>query len=551
MNELTEEQLEAVNHEEGPALCIAVPGSGKTHLLTHRFKALIDKGVDPKRVLLCTFSVKAAEQLTDKANDLGIKQKTKIAKTLHSICFRIMKAEWKNVKALKYFKANDFHIARPSYFTNLIEKEDIKFSSYSYFSAWERWKDFGKINELANPFYKDTWEFWEFVQRKAEDSTPATFGDLLCWTKELFEANEEVAFKWSNIWDYILLDEAQDTSSVQWDILNVFNKENNLMAVGDDNQSIYSFRAANLSSFVEFSKQPGCHLYTLSKNFRSHQKITELSDKLMKNYSLSIKKQMVPYKLEGPDVKFLSPDSPEQEAYYITKLIDPNKIASTVILARTNSLLEPFERALLEKGYPFKRAGGAEGFYKLPWIAPILRMLTKYQEGTLSNKQTMILSAVPQNPSGLIYEIVEGKIGLKAKFTELEEDSTPNEDWTTMIQVATNYSTLEEYLRIILPLTQAQQDTKDAVTLSTTHRAKGLEWDTVFCIGIVDGFIPHSNAEDIDEERRILYVMVSRAEEKLIISSPKYYAGKPRDPSRFIQELNPKFEDCITDEIYE
>lgn len=550
-NNLTKEQLKAVVHDKGPALCIAVPGSGKTHLLSHRMKALIEHGVDPKRILLCTFSVKSAGELSQRIKDLGINPKLASAKTLHSICFRIMKSEWPSVKSIKHFKADDFQIARPHFFTSMLEEEKTKFNPYAYYVAWERWKDFGRAAALEDPNYSSTWKFWELKQREAVVATPATFGDLLNWTFDLFRSNEAVAEKWGEMWDYILLDEAQDTSRIQWAILRTFNSTNNFMAVGDDNQSIYSFRAADIRSFLEFSQGKKCKVYPLSKNFRSHAKITSLADELMKGHTISPKKKMVPYKEDGPSVRFIRPKDQEQEAYIISKLIDPKNLGKTAILARTNSVLEPFERALMRAGYAFQRVGGGTSFYRLPWIEPIIRILIKYQEGSLSKRRAEALAPLAQTPSSLIVGILDGPIGLRKKFKDREEDSTPDEDWMALLQVAVRYKTLTDYLKIIRPLTDHQDiESSDSITLSTTHRAKGLEWDTVFCAGISEGIIPHNKSNDEEEERRILYVMVSRASERLIITCPETYYGQTREPSRFIDDLDPEFDSKIIDEIY-
>lgn len=547
MIELTTEQIEAINHEDGPALCIAVPGSGKTQLLTHRMKNLIEKGIDPKRILLCTFSVKAAEELSYRVNSLGVDKKIKAAKTLHSLCFRIMKSEWPRMQELKGFTAKTFQIVSSYYFTSKVQA-NTPFDAYEYYTAWERWKDFGKDAALENQYYSFIWNKWEQIQRENEEFTPATFGDLLCWTLELFQKNKEVAKKWSEMWDYILLDEAQDTSKVQWAILNTFDKKKNIMAVGDDFQSIYQFRGADLPDFIAFTKTPNCKVYSLSKNFRSHSKITKLADSLMHNKSLAEKKAMVPYKIEGPEVLFVRPDDTEHEANIISKLIDPKKVGSTAILARTNAILEPFERILMAAGYPYRKPGGSEGFYHLPWIAPVIRILVKYQAGELVGRRADQLKKLPQIPVHLILGILDGPIGLKQKFKDKEEDSSKEEDWMTMLQVSTKYDTLKDYLAAIIPLTVDQHEGTEAIILSTCHKAKGLEWDTVFCVGLVEGIMPHAKAEDDEEERRILYVMISRAAENLIISCPKHIFGLPKRMSPFIAELKPVFNDNILDD---
>jgi superfamily I DNA/RNA helicase len=207
------------------------------------------------------------------------------------------------------------------------------------------------------------------------------------------------------------------------------------------------------------------------------------------------------------------------------------------VLARTNASLESVERNLTFFNLPYRRLGNSRSFYQLPWIKQVLDILKKYDTQKLSQKRMRFLAMTDQSVKSLLHEIIYGAIDLKRKFINgREEDSSAEDDWKALIAGAENVKGIKTFLRNVEKM-QNHTESDNAVTLSTVHRAKGLEWHTVYCVGVTDRMMPHPKAEDPEEERRILFVMVTRAAERLVVSCPTHQFGKRTLPSPFLARV--------------
>jgi DNA helicase-2/ATP-dependent DNA helicase PcrA len=393
------------------------------------------------------------------------------------------------------------------------------------------------------------WRYWQAMEqwRRSLPVTLLTFSDLQLWALDLLEYRPEIAKKWQAKWAHVMIDEAQDTSDIQWSLINHLSRPESLFIVGDENQSIYGFRAAVPQNFLEFANRPGCKVYSLSTNYRSHDRIVEAANKLIASTRSPLKKEMRPHKEGGAALDYFKASDAQQEAFEVITRIkklkesDPDlKWGQIAVISRTNAPLESYERLFDECGIPFTRLGAHSNFYSRASVQEVIKTLTRYQEKLLPPTLQEKFLRVNQSPASLINAVISGPGKLKEKWSEKSEDDIPEEDWAQLVQVALGFDTLEAFLEKVKywqTLRSSEEKDMHHVSITTAHQAKGLEWDHVFCVAMCDLQIPHPRAQDKEEEKRILYVMITRAAKALCLSNPSNLFGKKTKPSPLILPL--------------
>lgn len=619
--ELNDEQYRVVCSSDGSKLVLAGAGSGKTRTLVYRVAWLVSSGVKPEEILLLTFTNKAANEMLERVAHLIFddkKNKLPIwGGTFHSVANRLLKMYGDSVGLDKGFTILDSddskslinHILKDS-FLNLPKKqkpspglvqESISFSTNSGIDLKEGIEiKFPQWLEFVNEFEEIEIEY----RKRKRDSKFLDFDDLLFYFKELV-SREKIGKLLRDKWQHVLIDEYQDTNYLQAEIIKeLCLKKNNVLAVGDDAQSIYSFRAADIKNIIEFPQIfKGCEVYKLEKNYRSTPEILNLANRVIsenqnqfvKNLKAILKSHIKPYLVALRDNK--------EEAYFIVSKIrdfidegkKPNDIA---VLFRAGSHCQSLEMELNRAGIPYEMRGGMRFFERshVKDVIAFLKILNNpndyvaffrilnFYEGIgeitvknifdqvkgardieevvdipikLPNKAgdgwkhfimflKKILKDKNNNPGKLISKIVEEYyFYLSLKYEDFKER---HEDLVQLSYFASSFSDLKHFL----DETALQEsfnlkknvDKRDCIILSTIHQAKGLEWDVVFLINLTSDSLPHPlcvSEYEIEEERRLFYVAITRAKRYLFLTYPlcmfRYGELKSTEPSEFIKGM--------------
>ena len=628
INGLNERQREAVTCDKQYIRVIAGAGSGKTKVLTSRISYLIDNGVDPIRVLAITFTNKASKEMKERVlkNYDGIFGIPFIS-TFHSFCVRFLREE---IKILNYPK--DFNIIDEEDKTKLI-KEILKDKNIdknylnhktmiNYISYYKTY--YYKGNYVKSVFNeekeKDKKSVYDEYSRRLEKMQCLDFDDLLLKTYQILVVNDDIRRKWQNKFDHILVDEFQDTNDIQFDLVRLLvGKNNNLFVVGDPDQTIYTWRGANLNIIMEFNNTfENAQTIVLDTNYRSSKKILECANKLIKNNKYRLSKDLIAHHGEGEKVVYNNCSDSFREAELVAKTIieEKNKYDleynDFAILYRANYLSRDIESALSRNAIPYKIYGGVK-FYERKEIKDSMAylrllvnrqddlsltriinepkrgvgetLLNKYRE--IANEQNVSLySAIEDNlieckraetrnnlneffavidkyseqvEKGIelanILDSLLKEIGYYAMIEEDEEEQRIENikelmNNMTYFELNSEDPSLSAFLQeITLFTSQDEMETGDYVSLMTIHTAKGLEFKSVFIVGLCEGVFPsvkslEENDENIEEERRLAYVAFTRAMERLHLSSNygiNYVVHANNTPSRFIREIK----DCV------
>lgn len=630
---LNPKQREAVMHTEGPLLLLAGAGSGKTKTITMRAAHLLDKGVSPKQVLAVTFTNKAAREMRDRVRTLfdGEKSKAPVISTFHSLCLNILRSE---INRLGYQR--NFSIFDTSEQMSLLKSlmSDLQSSDRSYkpeqileniskakngiLSMEEMEKEDKDLSAVSSIFY-------EKYQESLKTFNVVDFDDLLLLTLRLFREHPEVIEKYQDRFRYIMVDEYQDTNRVQYDLIRLLAGERrNLCVVGDDDQSIYGWRGANLGNILDFEKDfPGTKVIKLEQNYRSHGYILAVANSVIKNNKLRKEKALWTERGNGDKVGVLKAVEEEDEARWVTEKISLTKYYEPersyedfAIIYRSNILSRPFEEALRKERIPYTVVGGTSYFDRkeIKDIAAYLKVIANPKEdlsllrianipkrglGTTSvgrlvafakeNSISLLAAFKRANEVGDLGEKVAGvaselagqiedyrkRFGeekeLKEVLTGLVNDigykeyirefyKTPDIAIKRMagvdsfVESIARYAADEESPSLhgflsTLALTDVMGNKEKeslGVTLISLHSAKGLEFPVVFLVGIEEDILPHKKSlfdtGGMEEERRLFYVGVTRAMERLFITHTgrrvRYGKESPTNPSKFIEELN-------------
>lgn len=644
LNDLNEAQRAAVEYIDGPSLVIAGAGSGKTRVLTYKIAYLLSKGMKPWSIMALTFTNKAAREMKERIGRLvgdDLAQHLYMG-TFHSIFSRILRAEAEHIGFNNNFTIYDETDSR-SLIKAIVKEMGLDDKSYKPAAVHAR-ISMAKNNLVSAESYASDTAIFEqnkraqmpelgkifvaYVQR-CRQANAMDFDDLLVLTHRLFREHEEIRQKYAARFDYILVDEYQDTNHVQMSIVMQLCKEKlRVCAVGDDSQSIYSFRGANIDNILNYQKQlKGTRLFKLEQNYRSTQTIVKAANSLIKFNRNQIKKDVYSENAVGEKLQYKPAYSDKEEAVIVAKDIkrikrqDDCGYHDFAILYRTNAQSRSFEEEFRKQGIPYRIYGGLS-FYQRKEIKDIIayfrlvanpddeeaiKRIINYpargigattvmkiadcahqnqvsfwevigepahyglnvNKGTLAkldNFRLLISSFIERSHTTDVYElgdaiIKESGISQDIMSGRDADDLARQENLEEFLSAMSAFveerreegrmdeAFLTDYLQDVALLTDADSEgAKDEprVSLMTVHAAKGLEFATVFIVGLEENIFPSPLAamsvRELEEERRLLYVAITRAEKHCILTNAKnrFRYGKMEfdNPSRFIDEID-------------
>jgi DNA helicase II / ATP-dependent DNA helicase PcrA len=622
---LDESQANAVMETEGSLLVLAGAGSGKTRVLTSRTAFMLDdKHIDPRTIMLVTFTSKAAAEMKNRLLSYPQMKRDKINQlvsgTFHSIFYRILmfhdSSNWSSNNLLKKEWQRDKILKEAGKELDLSEKEFAYDLALQQIGLWK--------NSLLLPAEVKPASEWEekavFLYKSYEEYKNKQglfdFDDMLIGCYKLFDSAPSLLEQYQNRFHYFLIDEFQDINKVQYELIKLLSgKHKNVCAVGDDDQAIYSFRGSDPSYLLEFEQDfPFAKLVTLDQNYRSSHEIVSSANQMIAANKIRRTKKMKAQFSSGMLPQLFFPYDEEEEATMIVTDIqerislgaNPSDFA---ILYRTNAGSRAVFERLAGSNLPFKIDMDTEAFYERyivrsalsflkvslneddpQAIADILPLLFlkqtvlkelkaqsilkdctllealahlttahAFQEKKLKKAVTIIRGLKHLSPLTAI-ERVEKDIGfldfLKKRGNESNKLEKGSDDLKDLKVAAKSFDKIETFLAHAEHMSAMNKEIKnlskhfhEAISLSTIHRAKGLEYNTVYIIGAVDGSLPHDFALDayrngdftaLEEERRLFYVAMTRAQEQLFISVTQNRRGKKANPSRFLSPLNKK-----------
>jgi DNA helicase II / ATP-dependent DNA helicase PcrA len=623
---LNQAQQEAVQNTEGPLLVVAGAGSGKTRVLTHRVAHLIvDLKVKPNEILAITFTNKAAGEMRERLERmLGATARAIWILTFHAACGRILRREAERLGYRSTFSIYDDQdqIRLTKACLEELGKDPKRFSPRGIHSQISRMK-----NELVSPkeaiervasFWDQTVaETYELYQRRLHASNAVDFDDLLMLTVEVLERFPEARERWQKAFRYILVDEYQDTNHAQYRLLQLLGgKHNNVCAVGDQDQSIYAFRGADIRNIMEFERDfPGTHVVTLEQNYRSTNSILRAANSVIENNRERKPKRLFSDLGEGEPVRVIEVEDEHAEARFvaaeIASLIDSGFSASEIaVFYRTNAQSRVLEDVLVRQDIPYQVIGGPR-FYERAEIRDAIAYLTvlvntsdagallrianrprrgigdtslarlvTHAEATgrtlweaMADPEAAGVAAASARAIRSFHETMESlmaasqelhvdelleRILEKTGFVEaLEAERTIEargriENLQELVGVAREYrlenadASVAGFLQDVALVSDQDtiRDDRGLVTLMTLHNAKGLEFRAVFAIGMEEGVFPHIRAieeQGIEEERRLAYVGMTRAMERLALThamSRSLWGRRSYNlASRFLDEL--------------
>ncbi|MCK9497220.1 MAG: UvrD-helicase domain-containing protein [Candidatus Colwellbacteria bacterium] len=562
-HDLNPKQLEAACYKKGPLLITAGAGSGKTKTLTSRLLYLLSQGVPAEQIVAITFTNKAAGEMKERILALLPKEEnTPFIGTFHSFGARLLRKESRNFGRngnFTIFDGNDM----AKLIKNLVKNADLDKVKYHHNIVG---KHFSRIkNELAGAESAED-ENISLLFERYEDALKRQnafdFDDLIEKPVRLLQESRKKLDNYHNIFRYFLVDEYQDINTAQYKLIKLLSaKERNLSVVGDDHQSIYSFRGSDFRNFLNFEKDfPEAKVVVLDQNYRSTQNIVRASSALISNNLNQRPKKLWTENNEGDLIKISGFADAEEEANWLANELYNEDRINSAILYRTNAQSRPIEQALIFADIPYFIYGGLK-FYDRKEIKDIVSAL-KYGINPLDeiNKERMFkgfrktrIKPILENLPGMAdnlspvefigYILKETDYAIYIQKEKNYEDRMEN--IKELISFAGGFSSVSEFVeRISLLETTDQpkerssrQDDSSPVRLMTIHMAKGLEFDNIFLAGASEGLIPHERSifreNDIEEERRLMYVAMTRAKKKLSIS---FFRGS----SRFLNEIPPE-----------
>lgn len=618
-------QEQAIIHTEGPLLILAGAGSGKTRVLTARTAFMLEeKQIAPSSIMLVTFTAKAASEMKKRITQYPGMSPAKvnqlIAGTFHSIFYRILcfheREKWSSDKLLKKDWQREQILKEAGRKLQLDEKE------FAYDLALQQiglWKNTMIMPDKVKP--ESPWEekvalLYKDYELAKEKQRMFDFDDMLLGCYKLFKDQPDILENYQNRFQYFLIDEFQDINKVQYELVKMLSsKTGNVCAVGDDDQSIYSFRGSDPAYLFMFRDDfKNTKLIILNQNYRSPHEIVETANTVISSNLVRHDKEMkAQFAAECSPVLF-HPYDEEEEATMILSDIQERiekggRPSDFAILFRTNAGSRAVFERLANSSLPFRVDQDIESFYERFMVKGMLSFLRlsldsddseavrnilpslflkqsvfrdlqansilndcsmlealahvktgfAFQEQKLKKLIPIVRSLSSLSPVTAI-DIVEKDLGyqdfIKKRGNEGNQLEKGSDDIRDMKVAARNFKTVAEFIEHADHMTAMNTEIKrssknmtDAVTLSTIHRAKGLEYEAVYIIGTVDGSIPHEyaldsyrngDAQPLEEERRLLYVAVTRAQRNLFISVPQKRRGRKANPSRFLTNLKRK-----------
>ncbi len=645
LKQLNESQREAVVYTDGPSLVIAGAGSGKTRVLTYKIAHLLQQGIAPYQILALTFTNKAAREMKERIASLTDVQTARRLwmGTFHSIFSRILRSEAERIGFSTNFTIYDASDSK-SLIRSIIKEMQLDDKTYrpgmiqsrisNAKNALVTWKAYEQNKELVEydmqskvPLLR---EIYKRYQIRCQQAGAMDFDDLLLQTNILFRDYPDVLDKYRNFFQFVLVDEYQDTNFAQHLIVQrLCELHQHICVVGDDAQSIYSFRGANIDNILHFRNQyKGCRIFKLERNYRSTRNIVDAANSLIRKNREQIEKTVYSEKEEGNKVVVYASYSDYEEGYAVANKINEMRMrnydyADFAILYRTNAQSRILEEALRKQGIPYKIYGGLS-FYQRKEVKDLIsyfrlvvnphdeeafkRVVNYPARGigdttlnklvTAATQYRVSLWTVLNDPIGYALSINSGTAKKLTAFRELissfieKNEVFSAEDMATLIakesgivaalfqdrsvEGISKQENLQELLKGIaefceirkeegmehvrladflseVSLLTDQDNDKDEyankVTLMTVHAAKGLEFKNVFIVGMEEDLFPSSMSKDnpraIEEERRLFYVAITRAEENCILmyAKSRFRNGQSAmcSPSRFLRDIDAQY----------
>ena len=582
LKDLNPDQQKAVIETSGPMIILAGAGSGKTRVLTYKVIHLIVKEkVDPQNILMVTFTNKAAQEMKERVKRV-IKKDLPTISTFHSLCAKILRIEGQNIgipsNFIIYDEADQIDAIKEALRElNLSPKEYRPGSILGTVSqAKNELIDPSDYSKYAQGHFQETVAMiYPVYQKILKENNALDFDDLILKTVFLFKENPNVLAKYQNKFKYSLVDEYQDTNHAQYVLTKLLSdKWKNICVVGDFSQSIYSFRGAdfrNLSKFKEDFKD--VKTFSLSQNYRSTQKILDAASSVISKNTSHPVLELWTKKKVGEEITIFEAQNEQNEAEFIIgqisgiKYQNPQyKFSDFAVLYRTNAQSRSIEEVFLHNGIPYVLIGGTR-FYERKEIKDILAMLKalenprdkislqrieKLGKGRSEKFKTYQKNFGENlNTIDILDQVVKESDYLLLFDEKDEEDLERLENIKELRSVAIEFPNLSQFLENVSLVEQEympdkpKDEKKDAVSLMTFHAAKGLEFSVVFMIGMEEGLFPHSRSlmdrYELEEERRLCYVGITRAKEKLFLTyaRKRLFFGQRTSNiiSRFILEL--------------
>ncbi len=626
---LNEKQREAAEYTDGPLLILAGAGSGKTRTLTYKIAYILEqKIVNPWEILAITFTNKAAKEMKERI--IGLTGEDKASKmwlgTFHSVCVRILKRE---IECLGYTK--DFNILdeldKTKVVKEILKKLDMDEKMYPASSicqeishAKDKMQDASEYSLLTLGDYRRTKiaKVYEEYEKTLKRNNSIDFDDILLLTVKIFSTNEETLNYYQDKFKYIFVDEYQDTNRVQFLLVSMLSKKSGkICVVGDDAQSIYGFRGADISNILNFQQTyKEAKVVKLEENYRSTSSILDAANAVIKNNKAALTKNLWTSKGEGEKITYKSLQNEYEEVEFVVENIDKicRKQNMTykdfAVLFRTNAQARVLEEVFMKSGTPYRLIGGLK-FYSRKEIKDLIaylkliqnpkdnvslkRIINEPKRGigdsaleklqNIADSQSISIFEAINNPdnlaglrssgniilfkdminslielkdnikiSELMHQILE-KTGYEEMLNEeaLKETQTRLENIAEFIGVAIEFenenaeNTLSDFLDSIALVSDVDklEEEQEAVTLMTMHSAKGLEFPVVFIVGMEEDLFPSKRSieedDEVQEERRLCYVALTRAKEKLFLTNAVkrtlYGTTSYMIPSRFIDEI--------------
>lgn len=615
-------QMEAVKHSDGPLLIFAGAGSGKTRIITHRIAYLIrEMNVQPSGILAVTFTNKAANEMVERVNRLITKDARELwIGTFHSVCLRILKREIDKLEGYRkdfiiYDEVDQIKLIKEC--MNLLGLSEKTLSPKNVRSHIDSIKSRGSDEaEFGSTIYEEKISrIYDMYEKELRRANALDFGDLLDVTRTLFEKRADVLERYQNQFKHILVDEYQDTNRLQYNIVKLLSlKHRNIYVVGDDNQSIYGWRGADITNILNFEKDfPDARVLKLELNYRSTKNIINAANSVIKRNRFRSDKSLWTENNEGDPITYYEARDERDEAKFVASQIQNHirqyghSYSDLAVFYRTNQQSRLIEDELLGSGIPYTIVGGV-GFYERAEIKDIIAYLriianpsddislkriinvpargigkgtldkiaSYANEHQLSLLESARIASKNGNASTKIIKTLSRFLNILSELVELSKNSTITGLLKTLLE-KTNYlealngdgDRKDNVLELVNLVYEFENEEKDRslvdfldwislssdvdrfnekanrVALMTVHCAKGLEFPVVFIIGMEEKLFPHirsiGNGKLIEEERRLCYVGITRAKQKLYLASTskrRIFGTEHRSiPSRFITEI--------------
>jgi DNA helicase-2/ATP-dependent DNA helicase PcrA len=631
LQNLNPPQREAVLHDEGPLLILAGAGSGKTRVLVHRIARLIrEKGVHPRQILAVTFTNKAAGEMRERVEKLLGGGETPLISTFHSTCARILRREIRNLGYEGNFAIYDDRDSEKllKEIVAQMNLDEKRFPAKVFASAIDDLKNAGRLPQDVSSgdfFMEKVAMVYSAYQERLKRCNALDFGDLLLLTVKLFETVPDVLERYRDRYQWLLVDEYQDTNPIQYRLIRLLaGARKNLCVVGDDDQSIYRWRGADLRNILDFEKDfAGVKVVKLEQNYRSSGTILSAAGKVVEKNRGRKKKTLWTENPAGERIVYRQTADEREEARFVCREIERfvrcgGDIGGVAVFYRTNAQSRVVEDALVADGIPYRMVGGMR-FYERMEIKDILAYLkvlenpsdevalrriintpargiglaTVYSIGELAGQKHLLFyeALLESAESGLLARGPRGKVSAFASMLgrfRIAAETMPLAELASRIIRETGYeeklkndrseeaadrlANLQELLAALEEFERSNEDhslsafleqvalvsdlergegRKDAATLMTLHSAKGLEFPLVFMIGMEERLFPHVRAledhEQMEEERRLCYVGMTRARERLYLLNARrrriFGQEQYNIPSRFITDIPHEFLD--------